>query len=386
MSPRHKPSSFGDNELQSPEKLEFERLLQQYDYSFKRGEIVHGTVVAIEPNGALVDIGAKTAAMLPNKELAQPYTTAQTVLKPGEDFDFYILYEEDADGQLTLSLRRVQTAQNWNKLEEMMNGDVVVQCKVTAVVKGGLLVDILGLRGFIPSSHLRVRQPLDDLVGTELPAKIINLDRQRNNIILSHRKMIAEQMAEQRKSLFSKLHEGTLVEGEVVRLTDFGAFVDLGGVDGLLPLSQMSWRWVEHPSDILNIGDVIQVEVIGIDHDKQRVSLSIKGQHADPWTEVTKELALGHSVEGTITRMKHFGAFVEVYPGVEALLPSKDIADHEHRSGEKLEPGQKIKTYIVKFSPEERRISLSFHQPGEQPEFFRAPREQREPHANVAAE
>jgi small subunit ribosomal protein S1 len=374
MSPRPKRPSFLDEDSQTPEKLEFERLLQQYDYSFKRGEIVRGTIVALEPNGALVDIGAKTAAMLPNKELATPYTTAQTTLKPGEDFDFYILFEEDADGQLTLSLRRVQTAQNWNRLEEMMANDTVVQCKVTAVVKGGLLVDVFGLRGFIPSSHLRVRQPLEELLGNELPAKIINLDRQRNNIILSHRKMIAEQMAEQRKGLFSKLHEGALVEGEVVRLTDFGAFVDLGGVDGLLPLSQMSWRWVEHPSDILSIGDVIQVEVIGIDHDKQRVSLSIKGQHADPWTEVTKELALGHSVEGTITRMKHFGAFVEVYPGVEALLPSKDIADHEHRTGTKLEAGQTIKTYIVKFSPEERRISLSFNQPGDS-DMFRGGRE-----------
>jgi len=346
--------------MQTPEKLEFERLLQQYDYAFKRGEIVHGSVIALESSGALIDIGAKTAAFLPNKEVATPYATAQTTLKPGESFDFYILFEEDEDGQLTLSLRRVQTAQNWNKLEELMNNDVVVQCKVTAVVKGGLLVDVMGLRGFIPSSHLRVKQPLEELVGQELPAKIINLDRQRNNIILSHRKMVAEQMAEQRKDLFSKLHEGAVVEGEVVRLTDFGAFVDLGGVDGLLPLSQMSWRWVEHPSDILSIGDTIQVEVIGIDMDKQRVSLSIKGQHADPWNEVTKELALGDEVEGTITRMKHFGAFVEVYPGVEALLPSKDINEYEHRKATKLEVGQTIKTYIVKFSPDERRISLSF--------------------------
>lgn len=363
MSPRPKRPPFGDEELQTPEKLEFEKLLQQYDYAFKRGEIVRGTVVALESNGALVDIGAKTAAFLPNKEVASPYATAQTALKQGENFDFFILFEEDEDGQLTLSLRRVQTAQNWNKLEEMMANDVVVQCKVTAVVKGGLLVDVLGLRGFIPSSHLRVKQALDELVSSELPAKIINLDRQRNNIILSHRKMVAEQMAEQRKDLFSKLHEGAVVEGEVVRLTDFGAFVDLGGVDGLLPLSQMSWRWVEHPSDILSIGDVIQVEVIGIDHDKQRVSLSIKGQHADPWNEVTKQLGMGDEVEGTITRMKHFGAFVEVYPGVEALLPSKDIGDYEHRNNTKLEAGNTIKTYIVKFSPDERRISLSFNQP-----------------------
>lgn len=361
MSPRQVYPSHGDEEMQTPEKLEFERLLQQYDYAFKRGEIVKGTIIALESSGALVDIGAKTAAFLPNKEVSSPYASAQSSLKPGEDLSFYILFEEDEDGQLTLSLRRVQTAQNWNTLEDLMNNDTVVQCKVTAVVKGGLLVDIMGLRGFIPSSHLRVKQPLEELVAQELPAKIINLDRQRNNIILSHRKMVAEQMAEQRKDLFSKLHEGALVEGEVVRLTDFGAFVDLGGVDGLLPLSQMSWRWVEHPSDILSIGDVIKVEVIGIDQDKQRVSLSIKGQHADPWNEVTKELALGHEVDGTITRMKHFGAFVEVFPGVEALLPSKDIMEYEHRNNTKLEVGQVVKTHIIKFSPEERRISLSFH-------------------------
>lgn len=365
MSPRSKRPSPEDEGIQTPEKLEFEKLLSQYDYQFKRGEIVRGTIIALEPSGALVDIGAKTAAYLPNKEVGSYQTTANQVLKPGEEHEFYILFEEDEDGQLTLSLRRVQTAQNWNKLEEMMANDQVVTCKVTAVVKGGLLVDVLGLRGFIPSSHLRVKQPLEELVEKELPTKIINLDRQRNNIILSHRKMVAEQMAEQRKDLFAKLKEGAVVEGEVVRLTDFGAFVDLGGVDGLLPLSQMSWRWVEHPSDILSIGDVISVEVIGIDHEKQRVSLSIKGQHADPWNEVTKELGLGDQVEGTITRMKHFGAFVEVYPGVEALLPSKDITDYEHRNNTKLDAGQKVTTYIVKFSPDERRISLSFHQPGE---------------------
>jgi len=362
MSPRPGRSSLFNDDAQaaSPERLEFEKLLQQYDYAFKRGEIVRGTIIALESNGALVDIGAKTAAFLPNKEVATPYAQAQSVLKPAEEYDFYILLEEDEEGQLTLSLRRVQTAQNWQKLEELMANDAVVHCKVTAVVKGGLLVELLGLRGFIPSSHLRVKQNLEELQGKELPAKIINLDRQRNNIILSHRKMVAEQMAEQRKDLFARLHEGAVVEGEVVRLTDFGAFVDLGGVDGLLPLSQMSWRWVEHPSDILKIGDTIQVEVIGVDFEKQRVSLSIKGQHADPWTEVTKTLKLGDEVSGTITRTKHFGAFVEVYPGVEALLPSKDIADYEHRHNAKLEAGQTVQTYIVKFSPEERRISLSF--------------------------
>jgi ribosomal protein S1 len=234
---------------------------------------------------------------------------------------------------------------------------------VTAVVKGGLLVDVMGLRGFVPSSHLRVKNSLEQMVNTTLPLKILSLDQQRNNIILSHRKVMSEQMAEQRKELFSNLSVGTVVEGEVVRLTEFGAFVDLGGVDGLLPLSQMSWRWVEHPSDILKIGDSVKVEVIGVDHDKQRVSLSIKSQFSDPWNDVAKELKAGDQVEGGITRIKHFGAFVEIYPGVEALLPSKDLNDYEHQKQAKLEVGQKINTYIIKFTPEERRISLSFNPP-----------------------
>ncbi|MGE0201590.1 MAG: 30S ribosomal protein S1 [Candidatus Melainabacteria bacterium] len=357
MAPKHAFQE--DDTLRTPEQQEFEKLLSGYDYRFNKGDIVRGTILAIESNGAYVEVGAKTAAILPIKEVGFNREAIKQ-LAVGEHHDFFILQGEDAEGQLTLSLKRVQMAQNWANLEELMKNDTVVECVVSSVVKGGLLVEVSGLRGFIPSSHLRVKKPLESMVGDTLPTKIINLDKTRNNIILSHRKMVAEQMAEQRKDLFSNLNEGDVLQGEVVRLTDFGAFVDLGGVDGLLPLSQMSWRWVEHPSDILNIGDSIKVEVIGIDQDKQRVSLSIKGQHADPWKEVVNEIHLGDEVEGTITRIKHFGAFVEVYPGVEALLPSRDMVDHETQTGAKLEPGQKIKTHVVKFSPDERRISLSF--------------------------
>ncbi|MEB3287103.1 MAG: S1 RNA-binding domain-containing protein [Vampirovibrionales bacterium] len=347
-----------ENQALSPVQEEFARLLEAYDYAFKRGDIVKGTVVELEPNGALVDIGAKMAAFLPNKEI--PNLRTGPGLQPGEEHEFFIVDTKNEDGQLSLSLKRVQAAQNWKKLEDLMAAETVVECTVTSVVKGGLLVEIFGLRGFIPSSHLRIKNQLEELVGQTLPAKIINLDKQRNNIILSHRKMVSEQMAEQRRDLFGKITEGDVIEGEVVRLTDFGAFIDLGGVDGLLPLSQMSWRWVEHPSDILSIGEKVKVEVIGVDMDKQRVSLSIKGQTADPWEEVVNKLAQGDEVEGTITRMKHFGAFVEVYPGVEALLPNRDIMEYEHHNQSKLAAGQKVKTYIIKFSPEERRISLSF--------------------------
>ncbi len=338
---------------------EFENLLSRYDYNFKKGDIVKGTIVSQDNSGALVDIGAKTSAYLPYKEIG-PIANPAEGLKPGGEFDFYILREENEDGQLTLSRRRVFTAQSWNELQAIVDNDAVIECTVTSVVKGGLLIDVMGLRGFVPSSHLRVKSSLEELVGQTLPFKILSLDQQRNNIILSHRKVMAEQMAEQRKELFADLHVNDVVEGEVVRLTDFGAFIDLGGVDGLLPLSQMSWRWVEHPSDILSIGEKVKVEVIGIDFEKQRVSLSIKSQFPDPWIEVVKILALNEKVEGTVTRIKHFGAFVEVYPGVEALLPSRDITEQQNQTGKQINVGDKIETYIVKFNPEERRISLSF--------------------------
>jgi small subunit ribosomal protein S1 len=360
MSPIGKIPSHQEEATRTPEQDLFAKLLGTYDYTFQKGDIVQGTLVAFESNGALIDIGAKTAAFLPSKELAPQPVPMQDVLKPGETYDFFILKEENEDGQLTLSRKRVQTAQSWKRLETMMQEESVLECGVTAVVKGGLLVDVMGLRGFVPSSHLRLKQSLESVVGQVLPLKILNLDPQRNNIILSHRKVLSEQMAEQRRELFQNLEVGAVVEGEVVRLTDFGAFVDLGGVDGLLPLSQMSWRWVEHPSDVLKIGDHVKVEVIGVDNDKQRVSLSIKSQFNDPWNEVANELSVGREVEGTITRVKHFGAFVEVYPGVEALLPSKDMMEYEAYNRLKLDVGQKIRTHIHKFNPEERRISLTF--------------------------
>lgn len=361
MSPTGKKVYQMDDDTPSQLKSEFERLLSQYDYNFNKGDIVKGTIISIEPGGALVDIGAKTAAFLPAKEVANVPHALDTI-KPGDTFEFFILREENEDGQLTLSRRRVFTAQSWQDLQALVDKDAVIECNVTSVVKGGLLIDVMGLRGFVPSSHLRVKSSLEELVGQTLPFKILSLDQQRNNIILSHRKVMAEQMAEQRKELFADLQVNDVVEGEVVRLTDFGAFIDLGGVDGLLPLSQMSWRWVEHPSDILTVGEKVKVEVIGIDLDKQRVSLSIKSQFPDPWLEVVKILALNEKVEGTVTRIKHFGAFVEVYPGVEALLPSRDITDYQNSSGKQVNVGDKIETFIVKFNPEERRISLSFNQ------------------------
>ena len=243
---------------------------------------------------------------------------------------------------------------------------------VLNVVKGGVLVDVSGVRGFIPSSQLRSRES-DVEVGSKLELKILTLDVQQNNFILSNKKVYEDTVEEARKNIFSQIESGQVVKGEVVRITDFGAFIDLGGLDGLLPLSQLSWRWIDHPTDILKVGDKIDVEVISVDYDKQRVSLSLKNLEPDPWIEAEKNIKEGDKVEGTVTRLKHFGAFIEVFPGVEALLPHNELVDYQNETKTIVKVGDKIDTFIMKFNPEDKRIALSIH---EQSEAQEAPSEE----------
>ncbi|MDD3012510.1 MAG: S1 RNA-binding domain-containing protein [Candidatus Gastranaerophilales bacterium] len=341
------------------EQSEFEKLLKMYDYNFNKGDLVKGKAVAYLPNGVLIDIGAKTAAYVPLKELSIDYTKSpEDVIQIGEEREFLIVKEEDEDGQLTLSLKKVAAAYSWQKLEDLKQEDAIVDCDVLSVVKGGILVDVLGLRGFVPSSHIRAKD-IESLVGQRLSLKILSIDAQQNNLIMSHRKVVSDQQAVQRKDIFERLDIGKVVEGEVVRLADFGAFIDIGGIDGLLPLSQMSWRWVDHPADILTVGEKIKVEVIGIDHDKQRVSLSLKSLQPDPWAEAAKIIKVNEKISGTVTRIKHFGAFIEVFHGVEALLPYKEVVEYQNQTGAPLEAGKSIETTVVRFNPEDHRISLS---------------------------
>lgn len=345
--------------LAGEENSEFAKLLGEYDYSFNKGDIVKGSAVSFESGKVLVDIGAKASAILPNKEISNtPIKSMDDYIKIGEEKEFIIIREENDDAQLTISLKKVIAAYTWQKLEEVKENNEAVEAEVISSVKGGILVDVMGLRGFVPSSHIRARN-IEDLVGTKVELKILSLDPTQNNLIMSHRKVLSEQQAEQRKDLFDKIEIGSVVEGDIVRLADFGAFIDIGGIDGLLPLSQMSWRWVDHPADILEVGQKIKVEIIGIDHDKQRVSLSLKSQQPDPWAEAAEKIKEGEKIKGTVTRIKHFGAFVEVFPGVEALLPQKEIQDYQNATKNVLEVNSEIESTVVRFNPEDRRISLS---------------------------
>ena len=341
--------------------LDFESLLEKYDYKFQKGDLVKGIICGFDSQGVMVDIGAKTIAVIPTYEAVDKGENPEDKFQKGQEGEFLIIKEEDEDGKFLLSKKKVDFAYAWKELEKAKADDETIMGTVVNVVKGGVLVDVSGVRGFIPSSQLRTRES-DVEVGSKLELKILTLDAQQNNFILSNKKVYEDTAEEARKNIFSQIEAGQVVKGEVVRITDFGAFIDLGGIDGLLPLSQLSWRWIDHPTDILKVGDKIDVEVIAVDYDKQRVSLSLKNLEPDPWIEAEKQIKEGDKVEGTVTRLKHFGAFVEVFPGVEALLPHNEVVDYQNDSKNILQVGDKISTYILKFNPADKRIALSIHE------------------------
>ena len=365
-------------------ELDFAALLEKYDYNFQKGDLVKGTICGFDSQGVLVDIGAKTTAVIPTYEAVEKgenieeklaKTTAviptyeavekgeniEEKFNKGDEGEFLIIREEDEDGKFLLSKKKVDYAYAWKDLEKAKEADETILGTVVNVVKGGVLVDVSGVRGFIPSSQLRAKEA-DVEAGSKLELKILTLDVQQNNFILSNKKVYDDTAEEARKNIFSQIEPGQVVKGEVVRITDFGAFVDLGGLDGLLPLSQLSWRWIDHPTDILKVGEKIDVEVIAVDHEKQRVSLSLKNLEPDPWIEAAKKIKEGDKIEGIVTRLKHFGAFIEVFPGVEALLPHNELIDYQNETKSIVKVGDKIDTFILKFNPEDKRIALSIHE------------------------
>lgn len=336
----------------------FAELLEVYDYKFNKGDLVKGIVVTYDSNSVLVDIGAKTTAVLPNREVKADHKPIKEVLLPGEEYEFLIVKEEDAEGHFMISHKKVVSAYSWKELEKIDKDTAVLEGEVLNIVKGGLMVEVMGVRGFVPSSHLRTK-PNEDLIGQKIELKILSMDNATNNLILSNRKSAGD-FDSRNTDLLADIQIGQVVEGEVVRLADFGAFIDIGGIDGLLPLSQMSWRWIDHPADLLKISEKIKTEVIGVDHDKKRVSLSLKSLQENPWEEAKEKIKEGEKVTGTVTRLKPFGAFIEVMPGVEALLPQKEVIEYQNLTGKLLELRSEIETTVMRFTPDDRRISLSY--------------------------
>lgn len=344
------------------EMNEFERLLRQsFDYNFKVSEVVNGTVVRIEKNHLLVDIGSKTEAYVPYKEISSlPFEHPEEVVTVGEKKEFYILRDEDENGQLTLSLKRVSQARSWEKLDELRQSDETIMTKIINLVKGGVLVKVLGLRGFVPSSQLRNGTPHEGLIGQEIPVKILEADPKRNKLILSQRSALAEEREKVVEDIISNLEVDQVVEGEVVRIADFGAFIDINGIDGLLPISEMSWQRVKHPSDILTTGQSVTVKILKIDNELNRISLSLKRMEENPWVKIEGKFEEGQVVKGIVNKITSFGAFIDIFPGVEALLPASEISDEQQINPfNELTVGQEIEVLIKRFTPQEHRIGLS---------------------------
>lgn len=340
---------------------EFERLLKEsFDYNFKIADVVKGTIVKIEKNGVLVDMGSKTEAFVPLKELSNvPFDGVESIVSVGEEKEFYILREEDEEGQITLSLKRVSLAVSWNKLEELRQNQETTVAQIISLVKGGVLVKVLGLRGFVPSSQLRTRTPYEGLIGQEIPVKILETDPKKNKLILSQRQAVAEEREKVVEEVISNLVLDEVVEGEVVRIADFGVFIDINGIDGLLPISEMSWQRVKHPSDILTLGQKVEVKILKIDRELNRISLSLKRMEENPWVKIEGQFEEGQIVNGTVNKITSFGAFVDIFPGVEALLPAAEMSDEMVNPFELLTVGQKVTVLIKRFTPQEQRIGLS---------------------------
>lgn len=347
--------------LEKPNTMsEFEKLFMQYDYSFKIADVIKGTVVKRENDHFLVDIGAKTEALLPFRELSNvEFKDAEDVVKVGAEADFYILKEANEQGQLFVSLKRVAFAQNWIKLEDIKRNNENITARIISLVKGGVVVEAAGLRGFVPSSQLRTGLPHDGLINQEIEVKVLETDAKKNKLILSQRQAIAEQRDQIVGNVIKNLTIDQTVEGEVVRIADFGVFIDINGVDGLLPISEISWQRIKHPSDVIKLGEHLAVKILKIDEDTKRISLSLKRMGENPWTKIQDEFEEGQIIKGTVNKITSFGAFINIFPGVEALLPVAEMSDEMINPFDVLNVGDELEVLIKKFTPQEHRIGLS---------------------------
>jgi small subunit ribosomal protein S1 len=337
--------------------------------SFEEGDVVKGKVVRIDKDEVLVDIGYKSEGVIPSHELSiRKSVNPADEVEQGEEVDALVLTKEDADGRLILSKKRARFEKAWRRIEAAAESGEPVEGNVIEVVKGGLILD-LGVRGFLPASLVDIRRVhnLDEFMGQTLECKVIELNRSRNNVVLSRRAVLEEERKEVREQILGRLEPGQVVEGKISNIVDFGAFVDLDGIDGLIHISELSWSHVNHPSEVVAIGDTVRIKVLDIDRDRQRISLGLKQTQEDPWQRVISAHRPGDVLGGTVTKVVAFGAFVEILPGVEGLVHISELADHHVESpSEVVEPGAALDVKILEIDEERRRLSLSIKQVEEQ--------------------
>src|SRR6187200_3451085 len=341
------------------------KLVPDYDRTltdFNEGDVVTGTVVRVDKDEILVDIGYKSEGVIPLSELTiRRSVNPDEEVSVGESIDALVLQKEDADGRLILSKKRARFEKAWRRIEAAAESGEPVEGTVIEVVKGGLIID-LGVRGFLPASLVDIRrvQNLDEFMGQTIECRVIELNRSRNNVVLSRRAVLEEERKEQRQQILDRLQPGQVVEGAISNIVDFGAFVDLDGIDGLIHISELSWSHVNHPSEILNIGDTVNVKVLDIDRERQRISLGLKQTQEDPWQRVVDTYNVGDELEGKVTKVVTFGAFVEIMDGVEGLVHISELAAHHvENPREIVNPGDEIRVKVLEIDSERRRLSLS---------------------------
>ncbi len=340
-------------------------LVPNYEGSFPtitEGEVVHGTVVRVDKDEVLVDIGYKSEGVIPVAELSiRRSVNPADEVNVGDEIDALVLTKEDAEGRLILSKKRARFELAWKQIEGAAESGEPVIGKVIEVVKGGLILD-LGVRGFLPASLVDIRrvQDLDEFLGRELRCKVIELNRSRNNVVLSRRAVLEDERKEQRQAILDRLNPGDVVAGTISNIVDFGAFVDLDGMDGLIHISELSWTHVNHPSEVLDIGQEVEVKVLDIDRDRQRISLGLKQTQSDPWQQVLDSYTQGDVVEGKVTKVVTFGAFVEIMPGVEGLVHISELAAHHvENPREVVSQADTVRVKIIEVDADRRRLSLS---------------------------
>jgi len=329
---------------------------------FEEGDVVSGEVVRIDKDEVLVDIGYKSEGVIPANELSirRSVNPAEEV-ELGERVDALVLTKEDQEGRLVLSKKRARFEKAWRKIEAAAETGEPVEGTVIEVVKGGLILD-LGVRGFLPASLVDIRRVhnLEEFRNQTLECKVIELNRSRNNVVLSRRAVLEEERKEVREQILGRLQPGMIVEGKISNIVDFGAFVDLDGIDGLIHISELSWSHVNHPSEVLQIGETVRVKVLDIDRERQRISLGLKQTQEDPWQKVLNEYRVGDVLEGKVTKVVAFGAFVEIIPGIEGLVHISELAEHHVETpSEVVQPGDMKWVRILEIDEERRRISLS---------------------------
>src|SRR6266511_2245213 len=367
---------------ESAEEAEDRALMEQFllnpahDYrNLQYGDTVDGTIMRVDKDEILVDIGSKAEGVVPAREMQSLTGDDRAALQPGDELLVFVVQTEDKEGRAVLSVDKARQEKSWRRLQQSFDNSEVIEAKVINYNKGGLLVNLDGVRGFVPSSQVsgisrgpetQKQSDMAKMVGSNMPLKVIEINRNRNRLILSERQAVQEVREGRKDELLTTLKEGDVRTGVVTSIADFGAFVDIGGADGLVHLSELSWSRVKHPSEVLKPGDKVRVCILSVDSDRKRIALSIKRTQSEPWSTVSERYHLGQIVEGTITQLASFGAFARIEDGVEGLIHVSEMGDGRvQHPRDVVQEGQVVQARIIRIDPARKRMGLSMRQPND---------------------